>query len=115
MPSALVARSARWVESMAQPTTRRDHTSRTTQQYTLPSRVGCSVMSVTRSWSGPARRKSRRTRSVTVAGWAGPYGRGEREGSPAIAARRISRLTVFRPTVMPWPQGAARRARGETP
>lgn len=40
MPGALVARSARWAESMARPTTRRDQASSTTQQYTLPSRVG---------------------------------------------------------------------------
>jgi len=38
MPSALVARAARWDESMAQPTTRRDQTPVTTQQYTFPSR-----------------------------------------------------------------------------
>ena len=36
-----------WWLSMDQPTTRREKTSRITQQYTLPSRVGCSVMSVT--------------------------------------------------------------------
>jgi hypothetical protein len=32
-----------WWLSIDQPTTRRENTSRTTQQYTLPSRVGCSV------------------------------------------------------------------------
>jgi hypothetical protein len=32
-----------------QPTTRRLKASSTTAQYTLPSRVGCSVMSVTHS------------------------------------------------------------------
>jgi hypothetical protein len=88
MPSALVARSARWAKSMAQPTTLRDQASSTRQQYSLPSRVGCSVMSVTHSWFGPSRRKSRRTRSVTVIrrlirlprGWA---------ARPASPARRI--------------------------
>jgi hypothetical protein len=38
-------------------------------QYTLPSRVGCSVMSVTHSWLGPLRMKSRSTRSVAI--WSG--------------------------------------------
>jgi hypothetical protein len=37
------------VLSMDQPTTRRDQISSTTVQYTLPSLVGCSVMSVTHS------------------------------------------------------------------
>ena len=95
MPSALAARSARWDESMAQPTTRRDQTSSTTQQYTLPSRVGCSVMSVTHSWFGPLRRKSRRTRSVMVPGRLVRLPR-VRAGSAARLARRISRLTVRR-------------------
>lgn len=47
MPSALVTRAAVWVESIDQPTTRGEYTSRTTAQYTLPSRVRCSVMSLT--------------------------------------------------------------------
>lgn len=54
---ALVARSARARESMAHPTTRRLKASMTTQQYSLPSWVGCSVMSVTQSWLGPSRRE----------------------------------------------------------
>ena len=66
MPSALVARAADGVESIDQPTTRRDQASSTIAQYTLPSRVGCSVMSVTHSWSGAARVKSRLTRSAAV-------------------------------------------------
>jgi hypothetical protein len=48
-PSALVASAAVWLESIDQPTTRREWTSSTTAQYTFPSRVGCSVMSVTHS------------------------------------------------------------------
>jgi hypothetical protein len=36
------------------------------QPYTLPSLVGCSVMSVTHGWFGPARVKSRSTRSVAM-------------------------------------------------
>jgi hypothetical protein len=47
MPSALVTSAVLGVESIDQPTTRRDQTSSTTAQYTLPSLVGCSVMSVT--------------------------------------------------------------------
>ena len=49
MPSALVTRAALGEESIDQPTTRREKVSSTTQQETLPSRVGCSVMSVTQS------------------------------------------------------------------
>ena len=52
--------------SIDQPTTRRLNTSSTTAQYTLPSRVGCSVMSVTHSWSGSKRAKLRSTRSTGV-------------------------------------------------
>jgi hypothetical protein len=43
MPSALVTSAVFWHESIDQPTTRRENTSSTTAQYTLPSRVGCSV------------------------------------------------------------------------
>jgi hypothetical protein len=43
------------VESIDHPITRRDQTSRTTAQYTLHSLVGCSVRSVTHSWSGWSR------------------------------------------------------------
>src|SRR5215469_6902227 len=60
------------------------------------------VMSVTHSWFGPSRRKSRRTRSVTVTSRRVrlPCARA---GRPASPARRISRLTVLCPTVTPWP------------
>src|SRR5919204_4975349 len=43
MPRALVTRLVAGSESMDQPTTLREKTSSTTAQYTLPSRVGCSV------------------------------------------------------------------------
>ena len=54
---ALVARHAQrivtnavlGVASIDQPSARRDRTSSSTAQYTLPSRVGCSVMSVAHS------------------------------------------------------------------
>ncbi len=49
--SAWVVDAAVGDASMGQPTTRRAKASRTTAQYTLPSIVGCSVMSVTHSWS----------------------------------------------------------------
>jgi hypothetical protein len=45
IPSALTTRFEVWDESIDQPTTRRENASSTTAQYTLPSRVGCSVMS----------------------------------------------------------------------
>ena len=66
MPSALVDSAAVGEESMDQPTTRRLHTSSTTAQYTLPSRVGCSVMSVTHSWLVCSRLNFRSTRSVEI-------------------------------------------------
>ena len=56
-----------WWLSIDQPTTRRENTSSTTQQYTLPSRVGCSVISVTHNWSGAGRSKRRSTKSAVVA------------------------------------------------
>jgi hypothetical protein len=49
MPRALVTSAAVGEASMDQPTTRRLKASRTTAQYSLPSRVGCSVISVTHS------------------------------------------------------------------
>jgi hypothetical protein len=49
MPSALVTSPVFGVDAIDHPTTRRDQASRTTAQYTLPSRVGCSVISVTHS------------------------------------------------------------------
>jgi hypothetical protein len=45
----LVTSAAVGVVSIDQPTTRREQASSTTAQYSLPSRVGCSVMSVTHS------------------------------------------------------------------
>ncbi len=89
MPSALVTNVEVWAESIDQPTTRRLHASSTTQQYTLPSRVGCSVMSVTHSWSGSGRAKFRSTRSRAV----GPpvaFRRRRLPGSPWIPARAMS-------------------------
>ena len=52
---------------VAQPAMRSDHTSFTAQTETLPSAVGCLVGSVSQTRSGPAARKSRRTRSSCTA------------------------------------------------
>jgi hypothetical protein len=49
MARALVVSAAVAQASIDQPTTRRENVSKTTAQYTLPSQVGCSVMSVTHS------------------------------------------------------------------
>jgi hypothetical protein len=48
---------------MDQPTTRREYTSRTTAQYSLPWPVRCWVMSVTHSRSGRSAMNRRLTRS----------------------------------------------------
>jgi hypothetical protein len=51
MARALVVSAAVGEASIDQPTTRRENVSRTTAQYTLPSKVGRSVISVTHNWS----------------------------------------------------------------
>ena len=55
IPSAFTTRVAAALVSIDQPTTRRENVSSTTAQYTLPSRVGCSVISVTHNWFGWSR------------------------------------------------------------
>jgi hypothetical protein len=75
----------------------------TTQQYNSPSRVGCSVMSVTCNRFGPSRRKSRVTRSVTVLA-AGTRMARRRSGSPVRPERHISNATVLRETTLPTMQ-----------
>src|SRR4051812_12706255 len=52
MPSAALTIAAVGCRSIDHPTTLRDHASSTTQ-YTLSSRVGCSVMSVIQELVGP--------------------------------------------------------------
>jgi hypothetical protein len=52
---AFVTNAVVGAASMDQPTTRREYVSSTTAQYTVPSRVGCSVISVTHNWSGSSR------------------------------------------------------------
>ena len=78
MPSAEVASPEVAELSIDQPTTRRLKMSSTTAQYTLTSRVGCSVISVTHNWSGLERAKLRSTKSTGVstgrgAAWAGGF------------------------------------------
>ena len=67
MLKAFVTSAAVGAASMDQPTTRREHASSTTAQYTLPSRVGCSVISVTHNSSVASRANCRPTRSVAAA------------------------------------------------
>jgi hypothetical protein len=62
----------------------------TTQQQSLPSRVGCSVMPVTCSRFGPSAVNLRLTRSVTVF-WAGTRLARRRSGSPEIPAAHEQR------------------------
>jgi len=97
IPSAFDTRAAVGCASIDQPTTRRLNTSRTTAQYTLPSLVGCSVMSVTQSWSRFSRANCRCTRSSAVATLGTRRYRGRPE-SPCRPALRIRRSTVWRPT-----------------
>jgi hypothetical protein len=99
IPSAFTTRLAVCDESIDQPTTRRLKASSTTAQYTLPSRVGCSVMSVSHSRFGSVLANSRFTRSdaVGVFGTLRYFGR---PGSPARPRRRITNSTVHRATVM---------------
>jgi hypothetical protein len=54
----LVTRTVVWVVSTAQPATKREKASITAQQWIVPSRVGCSVMSVIHSPSGASRVKA---------------------------------------------------------
>ena len=66
MPNAFVTSAAEGEESIDQPTILREYVSKTAAQYTLPSRVRCSVMSVTQSWFGPGRANSRLTSSALM-------------------------------------------------
>lgn len=95
MPRALVTSAAVGVASIDQPTTRREQASSTTAQYNLPSRVGCSVMSVTHSWLRPARANWRLTRSVAVASGRSPRRNLGRPVTPCRPARRISNSTAW--------------------
>jgi hypothetical protein len=66
----------------------------------LDLRVGCSVMSVTHSWSRAVRTNWRSTRSAAVASFGARRHAGRPERS-WILARRMSRLTCSWPTVSP--------------
>src|SRR5665213_955250 len=63
---ASLTKTASQRRSMAQPTALREYRSSTTQQYSLPSVVGCSVMSVSHSWLGASAWNWRWTRSSHV-------------------------------------------------
>jgi len=87
--------------SMAHPTALREKRSSTTQQYTLPSPVGCSVMSVSQSSLGAEAVNSRWTRSSQVRAFFrflkpffGP-------GSPLRPSSRMIRLTSLVLTIRP--------------
>ena len=92
---ARTGRAAVGVASMDQPTTRREQASSTTAQYSLPSRVGCSVMSVTHSWSRPARANWRLTRLAAVASGRNPRRYLGRPVTPCRPARRIRSSTAW--------------------
>jgi hypothetical protein len=106
--------SARRWSAMDRPTTRRDQASMTTAAYTLPSRVGCSVMSATHSRSGPSGWKRRWTRSSagTSAGLRRVQPRFRRL-MPTRLAWRISRSTRLRLTRIPAPSRRSAHMRGE--
>jgi len=84
IPSAFVARAAEGDVSIDHPTTLRENVSSTTAQYTLPSVVVCSVMSVTQSRFGSVRAKARSTRSSAV-------------GASCLGRRRLLPGRPFRP------------------
>jgi hypothetical protein len=86
---------------MAQPTTRRDQASRTTQQYTFPSRGG--VLGEV-GYPQLVRAVAAEVAADQVGDRDQPPGPlAPRAGRPASPARRISRLTVLCPIVTPWP------------
>jgi hypothetical protein len=93
MLKAFVTSAAAGAAPMDQPTTRREYASSTTAQYTSPSRVGCSVMSVTHNRNGASRENGRPPRSVAVAFGADFRYRGRPE-MPRMPAARISRSTA---------------------
>jgi hypothetical protein len=102
MPRALLVGAAVGAESIDHPTTRREQTSSTTAQETLPSRVGCSVMSVTHSWLTPSRTNRRSTRSAQTRSGRGRRHRGPPD-SPQPGARH-EQLHGSVPDLQPSPQ-----------
>lgn len=102
MPSTFVVKAAVDEESIAHPTTRREHTTSITAQYTLPSREGCSVILVTHNWSKPWRLNCRFTRSVETR-----FARARRYLGrlviPVRPARGVSIATVQCQTCSPRP------------
>ena len=104
MARALVAKSAPARESMAQPTTGRENVSSTTQQSSLPYRVGSSVTPDTHSWLGPVRVNLHLTKSVTATPGEVRLPRRRWSGEPVRPARRISNPTLLFPIRNPGPR-----------
>ena len=78
MPSASTTSSVFWLVSIDQPMMRRVQASMTAAQYSFPSAVGCSVMSVSHSRSRPV--------TVNCAVYQVLLGRGVDQVLPAFAA-----------------------------
>jgi hypothetical protein len=91
IPRALVTKAAVAAESIDQPTTLRLKTSSTTAQQTLPSRVGCSVMSVTQRRSGSSllNRGSTRSDAVATLGMRRKRGRPPNAGNPGAMHEQL--------------------------
>lgn len=99
-------------EEIDQPIASRLNASMTTAQYTLPSLVQCSVMSVNQSLLGCSARKLRFTRSSLVAALALPHFR-LRFMLPAQPRSRMIRSTRFRPIRKPFAIVSSACIRGE--
>ncbi|HEU5001559.1 MAG TPA: reverse transcriptase domain-containing protein [Actinomycetota bacterium] len=106
--------SVRIWSAIDQPTTRRLQESSTTAKYTLPSWVGCSVTSLTHSWSCPVALKSRLTRSSAgaSAGLRRVQPLRRRVKIPWMPAAAISRAMRLRPTRRPSPRTSSACTRG---
>ncbi|KRB43026.1 hypothetical protein ASD90_21815 [Terrabacter sp. Root181] len=98
---------------MAYPRIRRDQASFTAQRYSLPSRVGCSVMSVSHSRFGRSEVKSRLTRSSCTGGPG-------RRDLPRLRACRDTRLACehsrhIRRSETAWPASMTSSAMNRYP
>ena len=106
--------SVRMWSAIDQPTTTRENTSRTAQQYTFPVAVGCSVMSVHHSRFGASATNRRPTRSSCAAGAGWPrrflrWPDADQADAAAAAAQRFCGVCGRR--LRPIVQSVARRAR----
>ncbi|BAK36021.1 hypothetical protein MLP_30070 [Microlunatus phosphovorus NM-1] len=114
IPSASTTSSFRMLSSMDQPRTRRDQASMTAAQYTLPSTVGCSVMSVSHNRFGPSTVNRRLTRSLAgmACGSRIVVHDRRRRYRPWMPAWRISRATRFWFTCRSCPKTSSACTRG---